>query len=232
MQATERKTVETTPRTHTPHAPCCCRWRTGSSMYVEWKDYYLPPCGLVTSRCDPTDRRSFALACRAPGPVFALQRAWTLNVVSPLTALRNTTIINNITHPHLHAYTYIYIHLDRLAPNQLLTAAQSHGLHVRSKCCKPALHPVIHITVPGACWPRIIANHASCTRPLGEIPGSACLPHAARGHLRYLACITSFAYALLQIGPACSISPTRLYTHLTHLGLPGPQTRSDVRRHA
>jgi hypothetical protein len=54
----------------------------------------------------------------------------------------------------------------------------------------------------------ISANRASCTPLLGDIPGSACLLHAARRHLRYLARITSFAYALLQIGPACSIPPT------------------------
>ena len=88
----------------------------------------IVPSRLVTSRCDPTVRHRHRAAplpwsllrsclpraCLGPGSLEICAAAGLevglppLSLVSLLTAIRNTTIINNnnITHPHPHAHAY------------------------------------------------------------------------------------------------------------------------------
>lgn len=188
----------------------------------------IVPSRLVTSRCDPTVRHRHRAAplpwsllrsclpraCLGPGSLEICAAAGLevglppLSLVSLLTAIRNTTIItiNNITHPHPSRPPRTQPTLDRRSiPTGYIYEANAANLpcilssisHCLSSLCRSSRRLLASIT----------ANHASCTPLLGGIPGSACLLHAARRHLRYFACITSFPYALLQIGPACSISP-------------------------
>jgi hypothetical protein len=129
-----------------------------------------------------------------------------------------------------------HIHLDRLAPNHLLTAAQSRGLYAQSECCKPALHPVINITLPPIAVPQQQAL-------AGLNPNQSCLMHiTARRHPRFslldACCEETLAISCMHnIFPICPATdwarllhfPESLGTHLTHLGL---WSAHSARRHA
>jgi len=151
-----------------------------------------PALSLHPSRCDPTDRHRAApwrllrscLPPRAwPGPgdlrCSRLGRWLPLSpvsLVSPLTAIRNNTIINNnISHPPTRTGRHIHTCTSRPPCTHVLTAAQSHGLQAYMQ------------EANAANLPCVLSFISHCLQALAGLhPNQSCLMHTtARRHPRF-----------------------------------------------
>ena len=161
----------------------------------------------------PAERRSCLPRAHGPGDLRCSELGSWLPVepVEPgelLTARRNTTIIilDNITHPHMRTSR------PPCAQLAILTAAQPHGLYGRSECCKPALRPVIHITLPPIAVPQQQAL-------VGLRPSQSILAHAtARRHPRFslLAACCEETLAISRMHNIFRICPATDWARLLH----------------